>query len=203
MKIIAVGRNYTEHARELNNPVPETPVIFLKPDTAVLRNNHPFYYPSFSAEIDHEIEVVLRVCKEGKHIHPKFADRYYDAVGLGIDFTARDIQRQQKAQGLPWERAKAFDHSAPVSPMVPKEELGDLYDLRFRLDRNGHTVQQGHTKQLIFSFETIITFVSGFMTLRNGDLIFTGTPAGVGPVQVGDRLEGYLDNRKMLDFYVK
>lgn len=203
MKIIAVGRNYTEHARELNNPVPETPVIFLKPDTAVLRNNHPFYYPSFSTEIDHEIEIVLRVCKEGKHIPPKFADRYYDAVGLGIDFTARDIQQQQKAQGLPWERAKAFDHSAPVSPMIPKAELADLYDLRFRLDLNGHTVQKGHTKQLIFSFETIITFVSGFMTLRNGDLIFTGTPAGVGPVQVGDRLEGYLDNRKMLDFYVK
>lgn len=203
MKIIAVGRNYSEHAKELNNPVPEKPVIFLKPDTAVLKDNKDFYYPEFSKDIHHEIEIVLRICKEGKHINPKFADSYFDAVGLGVDFTARDIQQAHKEKGLPWELAKAFDGSAPVSELKSREELGDLSQLEFRLDRNGQTVQSGSTRDLLFSFEHIIVFVSQYITLRKGDLIFTGTPSGVGPVAIGDHLEGYLQGEKMLDFRVK
>ena len=203
MKIIAIGRNYTEHAKELNNPVPEQPVIFLKPDTAILKDNRDFYYPEFSTNIHHEVEVVLRICKEGKHIGAKFAHTYYDAVGLGVDFTARDVQQRHKEKSLPWELAKAFDGSAPVSEMLPKETLGDLYNLGFRLDKNGATVQQGTTADLIFSFEDILVFVSQYITLRKGDLIFTGTPAGVGPVAIGDRLEGYIGDRQMFDFHVK
>lgn len=203
MKIIAIGRNYREHAKELNNPVPDQPVIFMKPDTAVVRDNQDFYYPAFSQDIHHEVEIVLRICKEGRHIAPKFADRYYDAIGLGIDFTARDIQQKHKEKGLPWELAKAFDASAPISELRPKEEFGDLYALDFRLDRNGSTVQRGHTSQLLFSFEAILAFVSQYITLRKGDLIFTGTPAGVGPVAIGDRLEGYLQEEKLLDFYIR
>ena len=203
MKIIAIGRNYTEHAKELNNPVPEQPVIFLKPDTAILKDNRDFYYPEFSKNIHHEVEVVLRICKEGKHIGAKFAHTYYDAVGLGVDFTARDVQQRHKEKSLPWELAKAFDGSAPVSEMLPKDTLGDLYNLGFRLDKNGETVQQGNTADLIFSFEDILVFVSQYITLRKGDLIFTGTPAGVGPVAIGDHLEGYIGDRQMFDFHVK
>ena len=203
MKIIAIGRNYTEHAKELNNPVPEQPVIFLKPDTAVLKDNRDFYYPAFSQNIHHEVEVVLRICKEGKHIGAKFAHTYYDAVGLGVDFTARDVQQRHKEKSLPWELAKAFDGSAPVSEMFPKDTLGDLYNLRFRLDKNGETVQQGTTADLIFSFEDILVFVSQYITLRKGDLIFTGTPAGVGPVAIGDYLEGFIGNQRMFHFHVK
>jgi len=203
MKVIAIGRNYAEHAHELNNPVPQKPVIFLKPDTAVLKDSRDFYYPDFSKNIHHEVEVVLRICKEGKHISKKFAHTYYDALGLGIDFTARDIQQEHKEKGLPWELAKAFDGSAPVSEMIDKESLGDLYRLSFRLDKNGSTVQQGSTADLIFSFEDILIFVSQYITLRKGDLVFTGTPAGVGPISVGDHLEGYLADRKLLDLRVK
>lgn len=203
MKIIAIGRNYSEHAKELNNPVPDKPVIFLKPDTALLKDNQDFYYPAFSNDIHHEIEVVLRVSKEGRHIAPKFAAKYYDAVGLGVDFTARDIQQAHKEKGLPWELAKAFDGSAPVSALRPKEEMGDLTALDFRLDRNGDTVQNGNTKDLLFSFEDILVFVSQYITLRKGDLIYTGTPAGVGPVAIGDHLEGFLKGEKVLDFQVK
>src|SRR5690606_28346880 len=169
----AIGRNYTEHAKELNNPVPEQPVIFLKPDTALLKDNRDFYYPAFSQNIHHEVEVVLRICKEGKHIGAKFAHTYYDAVGLGVDFTARDVQQRHKEKSLPWELAKAFDGSAPVSEMLPKETLDDLYDLTFRLDKNGKTVQQGNTRDLLLSFEDILVFVSQHITLRKGDLIFT------------------------------
>jgi len=203
MKIIAVGRNYIEHANELNNPVPTIPVIFLKPDTALLKDNRDFYYPEFSKEIHYEVEVVLRICKEGKHVSEKFASNYFDQIGLGIDFTARDIQQQHKEKGLPWELAKAFDHSAPISEMIPKEKFSDLYNMDFRLDKNQQRVQKGNTKDLIFSFERIITFVSQYITLRKGDLIYTGTPAGVGPVQIGDHLEGYLQDRKLLDFHIK
>ncbi len=203
MKIVAVGRNYTEHAKELHNPVPEQPVIFLKPDTALLKDNRDFYYPAFSTEIHHEVEVVLRICKEGKHIGAKFAPAYYDAVGLGIDFTARDVQQLQKEKALPWELAKAFDGSAPVSAMYPKDTFGDLYNLAFRLDKNGTAVQQGNTAELIFSFEDILVFVSKYITLRKGDLIFTGTPAGVGPVAIGDYLEGFIGDQRMFHFHVK
>jgi acylpyruvate hydrolase len=203
MKIIAVGRNYSEHAKELNNPVPEQPVIFLKPDTAVLKDNQDFYLPPFSQDIHHEIEIVLRVCKEGKHVAKKFASNYFDSIGLGVDFTARDIQQKHKEKGLPWELAKAFDHSAPVSEMLPKDEFADLYDLNFRLEKNNEIVQSGNTKDLLFSFENIIVFVSQFITLRKGDLIFTGTPHGVGPVAIGDHLVGFLNDKKLLDFQIK
>lgn len=203
MKIIAIGRNYSEHAKELDNPIPEKPVIFMKPDTAVLKDNQDFYYPPFSQDIHHEIEVVLRISKEGKHIAPKFADRYYDAIGLGVDFTARDIQQDHKKKGLPWELAKAFDHSAPVSLLRAKEEFGDLKSLDFSLLKNGETVQSGNTHDLLFSFEEILVFVSQYITLRKGDLIFTGTPAGVGPVVIGDHLEGFLKGEKLLDFRVR
>ncbi|SDS42279.1 2-keto-4-pentenoate hydratase/2-oxohepta-3-ene-1,7-dioic acid hydratase (catechol pathway) [Mucilaginibacter mallensis] len=203
MKIIAIGRNYAEHAKELNNPVPTAPVIFMKPDSALLKDNKPFYHPDFSTDIHHEIELVLKISKEGKHISEKFASNYYDEIGLGIDFTARDIQNRHKEKGLPWELAKAFDGSAPISNFMPKTQFTDLYDLNLRLDINGETRQNGNTKDLLFSFESLIAFVSKYITLKKGDLIFTGTPAGVGRVNVGDRLEGYLQDQKMLDFYVK
>jgi acylpyruvate hydrolase len=203
MKIIAIGRNYAEHAKELNNPVPTTPVIFMKPDTALLKDNKPFYYPEFSQDVHYEIELVLKVSKEGRHISEKFAADYFEEVGLGIDFTARDIQARHKEKGLPWELAKGFDHSAPISNFVPKTQFADLYDLHLKLDLNGETRQDGNTKNLLFSFEKLIAFVSQYITLKKGDLIFTGTPEGVGAVKQGDRLEGYLQGEKMLDFYVK
>jgi 2-keto-4-pentenoate hydratase/2-oxohepta-3-ene-1,7-dioic acid hydratase in catechol pathway len=203
MKIIAIGRNYAEHAKELNNPVPGVPVIFMKPDTALLRENKPFYHPDFSEDIHHEIEVVLKISKEGKNISEKFAPDYFEEIALGVDFTARDIQTRQKEKGLPWELAKSFDNSAPVSVFVPKSKFANLKDLDFKLVVNGQTRQQGNTSYMLFSFEYIIAFVSKYFTLKKGDLIFTGTPAGVAKVNIGDRLEGYLENEKMLDFYVK
>lgn len=203
MKIICVGRNYAEHAKELNNPVPSIPVIFMKPDTAVLKDNKPFYHPEFSTDIHHEIEIVLKICKEGKHIAEKFAHNYYDEIGIGVDFTARDIQQKHKEKGLPWELAKAFDNSAPVSRFLPKAQFKDLYQLNFNLEVNGETRQTGHTSDLLFSFERIIAFVSQYVTLKKGDLIFTGTPEGVGKVTIGDRLLGYLEGEKLLDFEIK
>jgi acylpyruvate hydrolase len=203
MKIIAIGRNYAEHAKELNNPVPSVPVIFMKPDTALLKDNKPFYHPDFSQDVHHEIEIVLKVSKEGKNISEKFASGYFDEIGLGIDFTARDIQARHKEKGLPWELAKSFDNSAPVSNFLPKSKFADLYNMNFHLDINGQTRQQGSTRDLLFSFEKIIAFVSGYITLKKGDLIFTGTPPGVSKVAVGDRLEGYLENEKLLDFEIK
>lgn len=203
MKIIAIGRNYAEHAKELNNPVPTSPVIFMKPDTALLKDNKPFYHPDFSQDVHHEIEVVLKISKEGKHISEKFAGNYFEEIALGIDFTARDIQQRQKEKGLPWELAKAFDNSAPVSNFVPKAQFADLYALNFNLDVNGQSRQVGNTKDLIFSFEFIIAFVSQYITLKKGDLIYTGTPQGVAKVNIGDRLEGYLEGEKLLDFYIK
>ncbi len=203
MKIIAVGRNYVAHANELHNPVPTSPVIFLKPDTALLKNNGDFYIPEFSNEIHYEVEVVLRICKEGRHVSEKFAPSYYDQIGLGIDFTARDIQQKHKEKGLPWELAKAFDYSAAVSAMEAKENFGDLYQMDFSLLKNQQMVQQGNTRDLIFSFEKVISFVSQYITLRKGDYIFTGTPAGVGPVAMGDHLEGFIGEKKLLDFYIR
>jgi len=203
MKIIAIGRNYAEHAKELNNPVPTVPVIFMKPDTALLKDNKPFYHPDFSQDIHHEIEIVLKVCKEGKHISQKFAANYYDEIGLGVDFTARDIQSRHKEKGLPWELAKSFDGSAPISTFIPKSEFKAIYNINFKLDINGETKQSGNTNMLLFSFEQIIAFVSQYITLKKGDLVFTGTPAGVGKVNIGDRLEGYIEDNKLLDFSVK
>ncbi|HLS95266.1 2-keto-4-pentenoate hydratase/2-oxohepta-3-ene-1,7-dioic acid hydratase in catechol pathway [Sphingobacterium allocomposti] len=203
MKIIAVGRNYIDHAKELNNPVPSTPVIFMKPDTAVLKDNKDFYYPEFSNDIHYEVEVVLRICNEGKHVSQKFAHKYYDAVGLGIDFTARDIQAQHKEKGLPWELAKSFDHSAVVSPLIPKEELGDLKDMAFSLQKNGDVVQSGNTKDMIFDFDTLIAFISKYITLRKGDLIYTGTPVGVGPIAIGDKFDGFIGERHLFSCAIK
>ena len=203
MKIIAIGRNYAEHAKELNNPVPAVPVIFMKPETAIIKDNKPFYHPDFSDDVHHEIEIVLKISKEGKHISEKFAADYYEEIALGIDFTARDIQSKHKEKGLPWELAKAFDGSAPISAFVPKSKFPQIYDLNFKLDVNGETRQQGNTRDLLFPFENIIAFVSRYITLKKGDLIFTGTPQGVSKVKVGDRLEGYLEDEKLLDFYVK
>jgi acylpyruvate hydrolase len=203
MKIIAIGRNYAEHAKELNNPVPGVPVIFMKPDTALLKDNKPFYHPDFSEDIHHEIELVLKISKEGKHISEKFAAGYFEEIALGVDFTARDLQAKHKEKGLPWELAKAFDGSAPVSAFLPKSQFADLKNLNFKLDINGETRQAGNTSNMLFSFEYILDFVSRYITLKKGDLIFTGTPQGVSRVNVGDRLEGYLENQKLLDFYVK
>jgi acylpyruvate hydrolase len=203
MKIIAIGRNYAAHAKELNNPLPSSPVIFLKPDTAVLKDNKPFYIPDFSSDIHYELEVVLKVCKEGKHIQEKFASSYYDEVGLGIDFTARDIQSIHKEKGLPWELAKAFDNSAAISNFVPKATITDLYDLQFELQINKETRQNGNTKNILFSFEKIIAFVSQYITLKKGDLIFTGTPEGVGQVNPGDKLEAWLEGQQLLNFDIK
>lgn len=203
MKVIAIGRNYAAHAKELNNPLPSSPVIFLKPDTAVLKDNKPFYLPDFSSDIHYELEVVLKVCKEGKHIAEKFAANYFDEVGLGIDFTARDIQNIHKEKGLPWELAKAFDSSAAISHFIPKSQIEDLNNLQFELKINGETRQNGNTKNILFSFEKIIAFVSQYITLKKGDLIFTGTPEGVGQVHQGDKLEAWIGQEQFLNFDIK
>jgi acylpyruvate hydrolase len=203
MKIIAIGRNYAAHAKELNNPIPSAPVIFMKPDTALLKDNKPFYIPDFSSDIHYELEVVLKVCKEGKHIQEKFASSYYDEVGLGVDFTARDIQSKHKEKGLPWELAKSFDNSAVVSNFLPKNTITDLYNLQFELKVNNETRQNGNTSNILFSFEQIIAFVSQYITLKKGDLIFTGTPEGVGPVHAGDKLEAWLEGQQLLNFDIK
>jgi len=203
MKIICIGRNYVAHAKELNNEVPTSPVFFMKPDSALVISNRPFFYPEFSKDVHHELEVVIRISRLGRSIEEKFAGRYFNEVGLGVDFTARDLQAEQKKKGLPWEIAKGFDYSAPVSEFFPVEKYKDLHNLSFRLDVNGKTVQDGSTSLMIFSFEKIISYVSRFMTLKTGDLIFTGTPAGVGPVAIDDRLEAYLEGEKLMDFPVK
>ena len=203
MKVIAIGRNYAAHAKELNNPLPSAPVIFMKPDTAVLKDNKPFYLPDFSSDIPYELEVVLKVCKEGKHIAEKFAANYFDEIGLGIDFTARDLQSNLKEKGLPWELAKAFDNSAAISSFTPKAQFPDLNDLQFELKINDQLKQDGNTKNILFSFEKIISFVSQYITLKKGDLIFTGTPEGVGKVFTGDKLEAWLAGTQLLNFEIK
>lgn len=203
MKIICIGRNYAEHAKEMNAPVPKEPVFFLKPDTSLLKDNQPFYYPDFSKEIHHEIELVLKITKNGKNIEPEFAHKYYDEVGIGVDFTARDIQAACKEKGLPWEKAKAFDNAAPLGKFLDKKKLPDLQNIQFKLVINGKIIQTGNTKDLLFSFDAIISYISKFITLKTGDLIYTGTPEGVGPVKIGDRLEGYIEEYKLLDFEIK
>lgn len=203
MKIIAIGRNYAAHAEELNNPIPDNPVIFLKPDTAVLKDNKPFYLPDFSSDIHFELEIVLKICKEGKHIAEKFASRYYEEIGLGVDFTARDIQTRHKEKGLPWELAKAFDHSAAISTFLPKQEFKDIYNLNFELQLNGESRQKGNSSMMLFTYEQIIAFVSQYITLKKGDLIFTGTPKGVGKLQQGDKIEAWLEDRQLLKFEIK
>ena len=202
MKIICIGRNYIDHAKELNNPVPKSPIIFMKPSSALLKDSKPFYHPDFSENIHHELEVVLKISKNGKAIDEKFADDYYDAIGLGIDFTARDIQDKCKEKSHPWEIAKAFDHSAVIGEFINKEKL-NVSAIKFQLYKNGNLVQDGNTNDLIFNFSYLISYISGYFTLQKGDLIFTGTPAGVGKVSVGDHLEGYLEGSKILDCRIK
>ena len=203
MKIICIGRNYVEHAKELKNPLPEQPVFFLKPDTSLVIRNRPFFYPEFSNDIHYETELVIKIDKNGKHIQEEFAHTYYSQIGLGIDFTARDIQQNCKKKGLPWEIAKGFDNSAPISKLMAIEELTDQKNIQFHLELNGEVVQQGSSLDMIFSVDTIISYLSRFITLKMGDLIYTGTPAGVGPVKIGDHLVGYLEDKKMLNFRVK
>lgn len=203
MKIICIGRNYREHAKELKNEIPKEPVFFMKPETAVLKNGAPFYLPDFSSEIHHELELVILISKNGKNIAEKFASTYYDKIGLGIDFTARDLQQACKEKGLPWEKAKAFDNSAPLGDFISKSELQNLNDLSFQLHINGELRQEGNSRDMLFHFDQIIAYVSQFITLKTGDLLFTGTPAGVGPVKIGDQLEGTLNGKKLLSFLVK
>jgi len=203
MKIICIGRNYVAHIREMNNDVSSEPVFFMKPDSALVTGNKPFYYPDFSSNVHHELEVVLRVDRPGRSIDEGSAGRHFKELALGVDFTARDLQNSAREKGLPWEIAKAFDYSAPVSSFLPVSKFKDIHDLSFRLDLNGKTVQEGSTALMIYSFEKIIAHVSRFISLKTGDLIFTGTPAGVGPVKPGDRLEAYLEGEKLMDFPVK
>jgi 2-keto-4-pentenoate hydratase/2-oxohepta-3-ene-1,7-dioic acid hydratase in catechol pathway len=203
MKIICIGRNYSEHAKELSNPVPDAPIIFLKPDTALLRDNQDFYHPDFSNDIHHECEVVYQICKEGKFVKRKFARSYVDGIGLGIDFTARDLQNVAKANGHPWTLAKMFNNSAPVSEFLDPAGFPALDNLHFELKVNGKTRQQGWTGDMIFDLEYIIEYVTRFITLKKGDLLFTGTPAGVAKVNPGDRLQASLENKELLDFYVR
>lgn len=203
MKVICIGRNYAEHAKELNNPLPAEPVFFLKPDTAVLKDNAPFWHPDFSSDIHFEMEIVLRISKAGKHISEEFASRYFDAITGGIDFTARDLQQKCKEKGLPWEIAKAFDHSAVVGSFIPTANFPELNNISFSLDVNDQRRQSGLTADMIFSFDKIIAYVSQFITLKTGDLIFTGTPAGVGKVNPGDKLKGKIGENEVFNFEVK
>lgn len=202
MKIICIGRNYINHAKELNNPVPEQPIFFLKPETSLLLKNRPFYYPDFSKEIHYETEIVIKINKLGKYIEEKFAHRYYSEISLGVDFTARDLQKECKTKGHPWEIAKAFEHSAPLSEtFINKENLPEY--INFKLEINGKTVQKGNTKDIIFSVDKIISYISKFFTLKIGDLIYTGTPSGVGEIKPGDNLKGYIEEKLMFDFDIK
>lgn len=203
MKVICIGRNYADHAKEMNAPVPEVPMFFMKPDVAVVRGNSDFYYPSFSHDIHYECELVVRIEKAGKNIEAKFARKYYSEIGLGIDFTARDLQQICKEKGHPWEIAKSFEGSAPLSDRFLAIDQLDMENLEFTLEKNGERVQHGHICDMIFSIDTLIAYVSQFMTLKTGDLLFTGTPQGVGPVAIGDELCGRIGNTEMFRFKIK
>ena len=203
MKIICIGRNYVDHAKELNNDLPEKAGVFFETRFRAGNTNKPFFYPDFSKNVHYELELVVKIQRLGRSIPEKFANRYYSEIGLGVDFTARDLQNEMKDKGLPWEIAKGFDYSAPVSEFMPLSALDDPDNIDFHLELNGKKVQQGNSREMVFSFDRIIAYVSQFMTLKTGDLIFTGTPAGVGPVHIGDHLVAYLQERKMMDFYVK
>jgi acylpyruvate hydrolase len=203
MKIICIGRNYVEHAKELNSEVPTEPVFFLKPDTALLKDGQAFYLPDFSKEIHHEVELVIKINKPGKNIQSQFAHKYFEEIGIGIDFTARDLQAECKKKGLPWEKAKAFDGSAPIGKFIDKNQFADEKNINFKLLINGKLVQNGNSSNMLFSFDKIIAYVSQFFTLKTGDLIYTGTPQGVGPVEIGDKLEAYIEENKLLEFEIK
>ena len=203
MKIFAVGRNYTEHIAELENERPDEPVIFTKPETAIVRKGKPFFYPEFTKDVHFEVEILLLIGRTGKHIEERFAHKYYDSIGLGIDFTARDVQSRLKSKGLPWDLAKGFDGSAPISEFFPKSDFKNIQNLEFSLKQNGEQKQVGNSDHMLFTFDNIVAFISRHFTLKKGDIIFTGTPKGVGPVQVGDKLEGFLSGDKVLEVNVR
>lgn len=203
MKIICIGRNYADHISELNNERPDEPVIFMKPDTAILPKKTPFVIPEFSNDVHHEVEVLVKICKVGKYISPKFAHKYYDEIGLGIDFTARDLQSMLKEKGLPWEKSKAFDHSAIIGDFLPKNNYTSLENLNFELRKNSEIVQKGSTSMMLWNIDEIVSYVSQFFTLKKGDIIFTGTPKGVAAVNVNDVLEGFLEGKQMFKIQVK
>jgi 2-keto-4-pentenoate hydratase/2-oxohepta-3-ene-1,7-dioic acid hydratase in catechol pathway len=203
MKIICIGRNYTEHVKELNNNRPDSPVIFLKPDTSIILKNQPFFIPDFSSEINYEVEIILKICKLGKHIENKYAHKYFNHIGLGIDFTARDTQNELKSNGLPWEKAKAFDGSALVGSWFDKTKFQDLRNLNFSLNKNDKSVQIGNTSQMMWNFDELISEISKYFTLKIGDIIFTGTPSGVGKVNKGDNLEGFIEGKSSFVINVK
>ena len=203
MKIICIGRNYAAHIEELKNETPAEPVVFMKPDTSLLKDGDDFYIPDFSEDVHHEIEIVVKINKNGKHIQEKFAHKYYDEITLGVDFTARDVQSKLKEKGLPWLKAKGFDGAAPIGIFIPKTAFDNLNHLEFRLEVNGKAKQLGDTSLMLHSFDKLVSYVSTIMTLKTGDLIFTGTPAGVAKVQIGDVLEGYIESERILKFEVK
>ena len=203
MRIFAIGRNYADHVSELNNEKPDEPVIFTKPDTALLKNNAPFYYPDFSSDIHYEVEIILKICKEGKNIAEKFAHEYFDEIGVGIDFTARDLQQKAKEKGLPWAIAKGFNHSAPISTFLPVDDFSDLKKINFSLKLDDELKQSGNTKLMLFDFYYIITYLSKYFTLRPGDIIFTGTPKGVGPIKPGNILTAFIEDQKLLEIEIK
>ncbi|MFZ4672102.1 MAG: fumarylacetoacetate hydrolase family protein [Flavobacterium sp.] len=203
MKIICIGRNYVNHIEELENERPDEPVIFLKPDTAILPKKTPFVIPEFSNDIHHEIEILVKINKVGKYIDTKFANKYYDEIGLGIDMTARDVQNKLKEKGLPWEKAKAFDGSAIIGDFIPKNNFISMENITFELTNNGHTVQKGNTSNMLWKINEIISYVSKYFTLKKGDIIFTGTPEGVASVSPNDILEGFIENKKVLRLHIK
>ena len=205
MKIIAVGMNYMAHCHELhaNEKLPEQPVLFMKPDSALLKDSKPFFIPDFSKQIEYETELVVRICRLGKNIAPRFAHRYYDAVTVGIDFTARDLQNKLRSEGKPWEISKGFDNSAVIGDFVPVSRFKDIQNLNFHLTIDGNKVQEGKTGDMLFKIDDLIAYISQFYTLKIGDLLYTGTPVGVGPVSINQHLEGYLEGEKLLDFYVR
>ena len=203
MKIICVGRNYTDHIKELDNNKPKDPVLFLKPDSSIILNNKPFYIPDFSQNIHYELELIIKISRLGKHIQEKFSHKYYDFIGLGIDFTARDLQSDLKNKGLPWEKSKAFDGSCFISKWINKSEFNDINNLNFNLDKNGKTVQKTNSKMMLSKIDELISYISTFFTLKSGDVIFTGTPAGVGKVSIGDNLEGFIEENKIFNLNIK
>ena len=203
MKILAIGRNYAAHIEELNNERPAEPVVFMKPDTALLENDAPFYYPDFSQDIHFEVEILLKISRTGKYIQEKFAHKYYDEIGIGIDFTARDLQQKAKEKGLPWLIAKGFNGSAPISSFQPKDNFSNLQDLNFSLEVDSEVRQQGNTRLMLFSFDEIVAYLSRFFTLKRGDIIFTGTPQGVGAIQQGNVLTAYIEEQKLLTCEIK
>ena len=203
MKIICVGRNYTDHIKELENNKPKEPVLFLKPDSSIILNNKPFFIPDFSKNIHYELELIIKISRLGKHIQEKFSHKYYDFIGLGIDFTARDLQSDLKVKGLPWEKSKAFDGSCFISKWINKSEFNDVNNLNFKLNKNGNTVQKTNSKLMLWKIDELISYISTFFTLKIGDVIFTGTPAGVGKVSIGDNLEGFIEDNKIFNLNIK